>query len=475
MEVPSARLLIVDDEPIVREALGVFLRDKGYQVDLAPSGQSALELAAQHSYQLAIVDIRMPDLNGIAVLRELKVRRPELPVLMMTAYAEVSTAVSAMKAGAYDYIIKPFEPETVALVVRNVVAHQMLKWENSLLRQKLEERERFDELVGNSTPMQTVFELIAGVGATDVAVLIHGAAGTGKELVARAIHRRSLRANGPFVVVNCSSLPEPLLEAELFGHEPGAPGAGATRQRGRLELASGGTLFLDEVAALGPQLQIALLRALESKSVTAISGNLGRPIDVRVVAATRRDLAAEVRTGWLREDLYYLLRGVTIELPPLCARKEDLPALANQLLEHFAHTLGRSLKGFSSEAMTRMFAYDWPGNVRELSSVVEHAVAICRDAWIQPVDLPAHLQTTSDTVAERTLEAVERRHIIAVLDETQWNVTRAATILGIDRVTLHKKVKRYALRRPDADRRHSASDSANVEADASATKRVAKR
>ncbi|MBI5481779.1 MAG: sigma-54-dependent Fis family transcriptional regulator [Deltaproteobacteria bacterium] len=449
MEVASARILIVDDEPIVRESLGAYLRDQGHLCDLAPGGRAALELAARNSYQLVILDIRMPGMDGVTVLAELKCRQPDLPVLMITAYAEVTTAVAAMKAGAYDYVVKPFDPEEIGLIVRNVVAHHHLIRENLQLRQKLAERDRFEELVGRSPRMRAVFDLIAGVADTNVTVLITGESGTGKELAARAIHRRSPRANGPFVAVSCGGLPETLVESELFGHERGAFTGAVARHRGRFEQAGGGTLFLDEVAEISPKTQVDLLRVLESRRFTRLGGTEEIAADVRVVAATNRDLGAEVKTGRFREDLYYRLKVVVIPLPPLRERTEDIPLLATHFLEHFAREMGRAVRAVSPDAMALLLAHDWPGNVRELANALQRAVAVGRSELVEPIDLPVEAAAEAVPGTGRTLQELEQRHVAAVLEESDWNVTHAATTLGIDRVTLYKKMKRYGLRRPE--------------------------
>ncbi|MBI4705599.1 MAG: sigma-54-dependent Fis family transcriptional regulator [Deltaproteobacteria bacterium] len=443
-----AHILIVDDEPIVRDSLAAFLRDKGYLCDLAATGPEALGLAARTSYHLVILDIRMPGMDGIAVLGELKTRQPDLPVLMITAYADVATAVAAMRAGAYDYMVKPFDPEEIALVVRNVVAHHHLIRENLALRRKLEERERFEELLGRSPPMRAVFEMIAAVADTGVTVLLTGESGTGKELAARAIHRRSLRASGPFVAVSCGGLPDTLIESELFGHERGAFTGAVARHRGRFELAAGGTLFFDEVGDVSPKTQVDLLRAIETKRFVRLGGTEEITADVRIVAATNRDLGAMVKQGGFREDLYYRLNVVGIRMPPLRERTEDIGLLASHFIDYCARQMSRPARGLSPDAMALMLAHDWPGNVRELANAIERAVAVGRGEIIEPCDLPLEARPCREAGTGKTLHEVEQRHVAEILEQNGWNISRAATTLGIDRVTLYKKMRRFGIQRP---------------------------
>jgi DNA-binding NtrC family response regulator len=368
---------------------------------------------------------------------------------MITAYADVATAVAAMKGGAYDYVVKPFDPEEIVLIVRNVVAHQHLIRENLALRKKLEERERFEDLVGRSRAMHAVYEMIDAVADTNVTVLITGESGTGKELAARAIHRRSPRSAGPFVVVNCGGLPDTLMESELFGHERGAFTGAVGRHRGRFELAEGGTLFLDEIGDISAKTQVDLLRVIESKRFVRLGGTEELTADVRILAATNRDLAVEVKAGRFREDLFYRLNVVTIRMPPLRDRREDISLLANHFLEHYARAMGRPARTFSPEATALLLAHDWPGNARELANAVECAVAVGRTEAVQAADLPVAPPAEPCQGPPRTLQQVERNHIEAILEEVDWNITRAATTLGIDRVTLYNRIKRYGLRRPD--------------------------
>ena len=442
-----ARILIVDDEQLVRESLGTFLRDREHKVDLASGGQEALDLAAKNGYHLVILDIRMPGKDGITVLKELKADHPELPVLMVTAYADVTTAVSAMRHGAYDYVIKPFDPEEIAMVVQDVTAHRALVQENQLLRQKLAERDRFEDLIGRSSAMRGAFDTVAAVADTNVPVLVTGEQGTGKDLAARLIHRRSPRSDGPFVILGCG-IPELLFEAELFGREPGALAESSARHVGCLERARAGTLLLDDVGELGPKAQLDVLRAIDSRRFTRVGGSEDLSADVRFLAATRRDLPAEVRAGRFREDLLYRLNVVTVALPPLRDRREDLPLLAAHFLDHFASQLGRPARTFSPEAQAMLAAYDWPGNVRELANAVERAVAVGTTELVHASDLPIEVLSVERPGAGRTLQDVERRHIELILAETEWNITHSAATLGIDRVTLYNKIKRYGLKRP---------------------------
>ncbi len=449
MTASQARVLIVDDETIVRESLGDYLREHGYSVDLAADGPTAVEMVARGAYHMVVLDIRMPGMDGIETLREIKARRPDLPVLMITAYADVSTAVASMKAGAYDYVLKPFDPDELAMSVRNVVTHQNLLRENLALRRKLEERERFDEMIGRAPLMRAVFDTISAVADTNVTVLIRGESGTGKEMVARTIHTRSNRASGPFIAINCGALPETLIESELFGHERGAFTGAVARRKGRFELANGGTLLLDEIGEMAPKMQVELLRVIETRQFVRVGGTETVSSDVRIVAATNRDLLADVKAGRFREDLYYRLNVVTVLLPPLRDRREDIPLLAEHFLRHHAKEMGRPARAFSPDALALLLAYDWPGNVRELANAVERAVAIGKTELVSPADLSIDAPEEVVAGTGKTLREIERRQVAAILDECGWNITRAAETLGIDRVTLYNKMRRYGIQRPE--------------------------
>jgi DNA-binding NtrC family response regulator len=443
------RVLVVDDEEIVRESLSGWLKQDGYHVETASDGPSALERTKKERWSVLLVDMKMPGMDGLQVLEQARQMQPDLVAVIMTAYATVDTAVSAMKLGAYDYLVKPFDPDELSLMMEKIVAQQALVRENALLRKALRRDYRFRDLVSKSPAMQQLFDLARTVAKSATTILILGESGTGKELMARAIHAESPRVGGPFVAVSCAALTETLLESELFGHERGAFTGAIARHKGKFESAHHGTLFLDEIGDISPKLQLDLLRVLEERKFTRIGGVESVEVDVRVIAATNRDLPKAVASGAFREDLYYRLNVISLSLPPLRDRKEDIPLLVDNLLERLAAEGHRRIDGVSREAMNALMAHDWPGNVRELRNVLERAVVVASSALVQPADLgmaeKAAVSLAADA-GDATLETVERRHIAAVLDRTQFNITHAARILDIDRVTLYNKIKKYHLR-----------------------------
>ncbi len=442
----KARILVVDDEEIVRESLAGWLAKDGYSVGTAADGPAALEALRAEGWPILVVDLKMPGMDGLEVLERVKADRPETTVVLMTAYATVDTAVKAMKHGAYDYLIKPFDPEELSLMMAKIAEQQSVLRENALLRRALKREYRFRDLVTRSRGMQSVFDLARTAARTSSTILIFGESGTGKEVLARAIHAESGR-RGPFVAVSCAALTETLLESELFGYEKGAfTGAGA-RTRGKFEAADRGTLFLDEIGDVSPKLQMDLLRVLEERRFCRVGGTDPIAVDVRVVAATNRNLREAVREGRFREDLYYRLNVIPITLPPLRERKEDIPLLVDHLLEVLGSEMGRRLEGVSAAAMTRITAHDWPGNVRELRNVLERAAVVSSGPILQPGDLGLDAEPGPVPGAAASLEDVERHHIAAVLDSASGNVSRAARILDIDRVTLYHKIAKYGLRR----------------------------
>jgi DNA-binding NtrC family response regulator len=439
------RILVVDDEQVVRESLREWFAEDGYTVAVAASGREALQAVGQAPWDILLVDIKMPGMDGLELQRRLKEITPDALVIIMTAYASVDTAVQALKDGAYDYVAKPFDPEELERLVGKAIERQQLMRENQQLKEQIAAADGTDELIGRSPEIEQVRALVTSVAPTDTTVLITGENGTGKELVARIIHRASPRRTMPLVVANCAGLPEGLIESELFGHERGAfPGA-QYRRKGKFELADGGTLFLDEIGDLNPKTQIDLLRVLEERRITRVGGTEDLPVDFRVIAATNRNLTEAVAEGSFRQDLYYRLNVFCIILPPLRARPADLEPLARHFLERSAREMGRPARDFSPEALELLAGYGWPGNVRELQNAIERAVVLQRGEMIQIADLPLAVSDLPSTTL--SLEEVEKRHIQQVLDQLDGNVTRAARALGIDRVTLYNKIRRYDLRR----------------------------
>ena len=441
------RILIVDDELIVRESMGNWLKEEGYQIDTSANGKDALEKIKSKECDLAIVDIKMPGMDGIELLQKSKKLEPDLPILMMTAYASVDTAVQAMKEGAFDYIVKPFSPENVSQVIKRALKFKMLEKENLLLKKELEKKYGFDEIIGKSKKMEEVFELIRTVAESEAVVMIRGESGTGKELIARAIHANSKRKYGPLIALSCGALPETLLESELFGYEKGAFTGAQYSRKGRLEMAQGGTLFLDEIGDISPKTQVDLLRVLQEKVIYHLGSTKPINIDVRIISATNRDLEEAVRKGDFREDLYYRLNVVAIDIPPLRERKEDIPLLANHFFQKFTLANAKKIDGISGEAMKLLIAYNWPGNIRELENVIERSVVVSKTDEILKDDLPDLIKkgVAETENSPRSLDESEKKHIVKILDENNWNISKSAKELGVDRVTLYNKIKKYKI------------------------------
>jgi DNA-binding NtrC family response regulator len=442
---PLARLLIVDDEFSIRDSLEHWFRKDGYEVQSAGDGRAAVQALQAAAVDVVLLDVRLPDTDGLRLLEQIRRGYPATIVIMITAFAAVDTAVRALKLGAADYITKPVNPEELSHVVEQALAQRRLREENVRLRGTIDELAGQHEIVGDSLPMRKVHELISHVAKTEATVLILGESGTGKELIARAIHSASKRRYAPLVAVNCGGLSDSLLEGELFGHEKGAfTGADETR-KGKIEMADGGTLFLDEVGVINPKMQVDLLRVLETRTVFRVGSNLPRKVDFRVVCATNDNLVRAIKEGRFREDFYYRINVFTIDLPPLRTRRSDIPALVQHFVERFSRQMDKHITSVSLEAMELLVRQDWPGNVRELSNAIERAMVVGRPPAIEPGDLPIWPGQGPNPPAQ-SLEEVEKQHIAAVLASTDGNITRAAEILKIDRATIYNKVKKYGLR-----------------------------
>lgn len=444
----QSRVMVVDDDAETLALLREIVAKEGYQVETAEDAETALRQLAQWQPDLLITDIHMPGMDGLALLASVRERAPDVLVILLTAYGSLKTAVDAIKAGAFDYLSKPFVVDDIRLVVRRALEHRKLLRENRSLREQLRDRYRFDNLVGSSSGMVSVYKLIARVAESDSTVLLQGESGTGKEMIARAIHANSARSNGPFVTIDTGSLAETLLESELFGHERGAFTGAITSKKGLLEQAHLGTCFLDEIADLSPVMQSKLLRTLQEREIRRVGSETPRTVDVRFIAASKKELKPLVEAGTFREDLYYRLEVVTIVLPPLRDRAEDIPLLSQYFVDKYGRNKEKPVTGLSPETVTLLSHYSWPGNVRELEHVVERAIALTPHPIITPEDLPESIRTA--TVHENarvrgwnTLEEVERDYIQRVLDAHHQDHGQAAAILGIHRKTLLRKLRRY--------------------------------
>ena len=440
-----ARILVVDDELIMRESLAGWLQRDGHEVQTASSGEAALELIKETRFDILLVDIKMEGISGLEVLKVVKENDPDIAIVMITAYGSIQTAIEAIKNGAYDYLLKPFDPHELGVLIEKILENQAQARENLYLREQYKERTRFESLIGQSRVMQEVFELIQNVSSTNSTILITGETGTGKGLAAKAIHSHSPRCHGPFVVVNCGAIPEHLMESELFGYQKGAFTDAKSTKKGRLEMAHGGTLFLDEIGEISMRMQIDLLRILEDRVFYRVGGTQPMEADFRVIAATNRNLQEAIKEGAFREDLYYRLNVISFKMPSLSERKEDIPLMAEHFLRRFSQETNRQIDQISREAMDEMMLYEWPGNVRELENAIERSVVIAKKRKILPGDLPIFRPGEICISSDNTLEGVEKVHINRVLHENGWNISKAAKTLGIDRSTLYGKIKRYKI------------------------------
>jgi len=442
------RILVVEDEELMRELLSRILVRENYSLFKASNGKEALKLFQDNPIDLILTDLKMEEMDGLELLTHVRALDPEAVVIMMTAYASVETAVEAMRRGAYDYITKPFINDEIRVVLRRALDQRHLSRENRYLKRELRERYRFDNIVGKSEAMEKVYRMVEKVASISSNLLLTGETGTGKELIARAIHYNSERAERPFVAVNCGALTESLLESELFGHVRGAFTGAIASKEGFFHKANGGTLFLDELSEVSPGLQVKLLRAVQEREVIPVGGRDPLKFDVRLLAATNKDLEEAVKRGGFREDLFYRLNVITIHLPPLRQRKEDIPLLANFFLEKYARRFGKLSAKISTDARRVLVNYDWPGNVRELENALERAVALSEGDTVDTSDLPekiasAKIQIQDVDEVEMTLDALEEQHIKKVLHKVAGDKPRAAQILGINLSTLYRKLDRY--------------------------------
>jgi len=445
----STKIFIVDDELVMRKSLSGWLERDGYEVDTAESGEEAIEKLKETRFDVLLVDIKMEGISGLDVLKHVRENDPDVAVVMITAYGSISTAIEAIKNGAYDYLLKPFDPDELGVLIEKIVEQQAQARENLFLKEQYKERTRFESMIGQSKPMQEVFNLIQDVAPMESTVLITGETGTGKGLAAKAIHTNSPRRNGPFVLVNCGAIPEHLMESELFGHQRGAFTDAKETKKGRLELAHDGTLFLDEIGEISMRMQIDLLRVLEDRVFYRVGGTQPIEADFRVIAATNRNLEAAIKNEIFREDLYYRLNVITFQMPPLRDRKEDIPLLAEHFLRRFSQETNKPVDKISRAAIDEMMLYEWPGNVRELENAIERAVVVGKDREIRSEDLPFRRSDDPAFIPQNALKDIEKAHIKKMLDNNQWNIAKSSKILGIDRTTLYSKIKRYNIKKPD--------------------------
>ena len=437
-------ILIVDDEESVRDSLYNWFIEDGYRVECAENARKALTILESDNFDIILADIKMPGMDGLEMLRRIKTLRKESIVIVMTAFATVDTAVQALKDGAYDYVTKPFDPDDLSHLIRNASKQISLIEENEILKEKVVSLENVEDLIGNSQALQQVLREIESVAPSNASVIITGESGTGKELVARAIHANSPRKFFPMVSVHCGALSESLLESELFGHEKGAFTGAVYNRKGRFEMADSGTIFLDEIATISQKMQVELLRVLESKSFVRVGGNKEITSDFRVICATNRDLKSMVEKGLFREDLFYRLNVVNINVPPLRERIEDIPLLVEYFIRKYCTSMNRPVITIDTSALKRLEGFPFPGNIRELENMIERAIVVGNGKKISLRDLPLGKTVVHTTV--ESLDDLEKNHIFQILGKYNWNISAAAKALKVDRVTLYNKIKKYDLK-----------------------------
>jgi DNA-binding NtrC family response regulator len=437
-------ILVVDDEESVRDSLYNWFIEDGYDVACAENAKEALSILESKNYNIILADIKMPGMDGLEMHRRIKSLERDSIVIIMTAFASVDTAVQALKDGAYDYITKPFDPDDLSHLIRNATSELSLKAENEALRERVDTLENVEDLIGNSDAMIKVLEKVKRVAQSNSPVIITGESGTGKELIARAIHSNSQRKFFPLVTVHCGALTESLLESELFGHEKGAFTGAMYNRKGRFEMADGGSIFLDEIGTISAKMQIELLRVLESKTFVRVGGNKEITSDFRIICATNKDLNTLVRSGKFREDLYYRLNVVNINIPPLRERIEDIPNLVNYFIGKYCTSMSRNIMSIHPAALKRLEMYDYPGNVRELENMIERAIVVGNEKEIRIKDLPFENGVMNNSI--EGLQDLEKKHIKLILEKYDWNISRSAKALKVDRVTLYNKIKKYHLK-----------------------------
>ncbi|WP_027357725.1 sigma-54-dependent transcriptional regulator [Desulforegula conservatrix] len=446
-------ILIVDDDTAHRTMLKTLIREWGYDIREADDGETAIKAVKDEAFDIILMDIKMVRMSGLEALPYIKAFNPVIPVIIMTAYSSVETAVEALKSGAWDYLIKPLDFEKLKLTLKRALEHSGLIEENKRLRASLMDQFDRGRIIGQSPAIVRLTEVIAQVAPSEATVLISGESGTGKELVASAIHFNSPRKEGPLIKINCAAITDTLLESELFGHEKGAFTGADKRKEGKFVQANGGTLFLDEIGEMPLPMQAKLLRVLQEREITRVGGDSVIPVDVRMVAATNRDLATSVKNGEFREDLYYRLNVVDLNLPPLRDRRDDISLLASRFMASFAEKNKKNIKGFTPRAMDTLVRYDWPGNVRELMNMIERAVVLSRTEWLDEHDFSIRLTTeqqqyripTEIECPDEPLDEMEKRAIASMLERTGGNKSEASRRLGITRKTLHKKLREYGI------------------------------
>lgn len=445
------RILVVDDEKIVRESLFHWFEEEDYIVETAEDGEIALKKYEKEKFDLLLVDMKMPGMSGLELLSKIKAIDKDALIIIITAFASVPTAITALKTGAYDYVTKPVDPDELSHLVKKALEQKALKIENIQLKENIDEIIKPDNLIGESFQMKKIYELVHTVARTDTTVMIRGESGTGKELVAKAIHINSSRKYFPIIPVNCGALAESLLESELFGHEKGAFTGAQFRRKGKFEMADRGTIFLDEIGSISLKMQIELLRVIETRQFNRVGGNELLKSDFRVIIATNEPLEELVKAGKFREDLYYRLNVFTIVIPPLRERRGDIPLLASFFINKFSTVMNKQVKSVSKEAMDFLVNYDWPGNVRELENAIERAMVVGKSNSIIVDDLPFHVSMNNFELEgdEKSLSSMERKYILKILNENNWNISKSAQILEIDRVTLYNKINKYGLRKAE--------------------------